>query len=249
MISTAILPSETRTLPTHLDLPFEDKTVPHNFFELRQAMLLTSAIEFWLERRRPGFECEIGQHNYIYCDNTTPPTAGAKAPDWFLVPGVPRLLDGVQRNSYVMWQEKVVPAVVAEFVSEEPGGEWDKTPRTGKFWVYEQGIRVPHYVIFDPWRDQLDAYQLVDGRFQPAQSNERGHYSIDSLGLEYGLWKGIWQSIDRRWLRFWDNQGQMLLTHAEAEEQARLRADQAELAKQQAFAKLRELGFDPEKLP
>jgi hypothetical protein len=226
--------TKARSLPTHLDLPFEDKTVTHNFFEHQQSRLLTSSIELWLNRQRPGFDCAVGQDNYIYWEVTSPPTVGAKAPDWFLVPGVPRLLDGIYRNSYVLWNEHVPPCVVMEFISETPGGEWDTTPHTGKFWVYEQGIRAPHYAIWDPWRDQLEAYQLVEGRYQAAKPNERGHFAIEALGLEYGLWHGSWNRTPRLWLRFWDNQGELLLA---PEEQA-----------ERAERKLRELGIDPEKL-
>src|ERR1700722_6237632 len=173
--------SKTRPLPTHLGLPCEDDSVPHDFFEHLQGMLLTSTIELWLRRLRPGFDCTIGQDSFIYWDITTPPTLGAKAPDWFLVPGVPNLLDGEPRRSFVLWNEHVPPAVVMEFISEWPSGEWDKTPRTGKFWVYEQGICAQHYVIFDPKRDQLDAFDLVNGRFQPSKVNDRGHYPLPSL--------------------------------------------------------------------
>jgi Uma2 family endonuclease len=241
MTSALSSTAKTRPLPSHLDLPCEDASVPHDFFEHPQSRLLTSSVEFWLRRQRPGFDCVIGQDNYIYWDITTPPTLGAKAPDWFLVPGVPHLLDGNFRRSYVLWNEHVAPALVMEFMSEWPGGEWDKTPRTGKYWVYEQGIRAQHYAIFDPGRDQLDAFDLVDGRFQPAKLNERGHYPIDSLGLEYGLWRGEWARTTRLWLRFWDSNGHLLLTPEEE-------GHRAEREKQKAFDKLRELGIDPEKL-
>jgi len=248
-MSPAVSPgTKARALPTHLDLPFEDKSVPRDFFEHEQARLLTNCVRLWLDQRRPGFDCVIGQDNYIYWDITTPPTLGAKAPDWFLVPGVPRLLDGIFRNSYVLWNEHIVPSIVMEFISETPGGEWDKTPRTGKFWVYEQGIKAPHYAIWDPWRNQLEAYDLAQGHYQPAQPNERGHYAIESLGLEYGLWQGVWNQTSRLWLRFWDSQGQLLLAPEEQNEQARLRAEKAEREKHKAFDKLRELGIDPEKL-
>src|SRR5437867_1664870 len=165
---------QKRGLPTHLDLPSEDPTVVHNFFDQHQVRLLTSCVDLWLKLHHPDLDYAIGADSYIYWDITTPPALGAKAPDWFLVPGVPRLLDGRYRNSYVLWQEQVPPLVVMEFISENPGGEWDRTPRTGKFWVYEQGIRAPHYVIWDPYRDRLDAFRLAEGHYQAATANERG---------------------------------------------------------------------------
>ncbi|HYV34322.1 MAG TPA: Uma2 family endonuclease [Gemmataceae bacterium] len=249
-------------LPTHLDLPFEDN-IPHNFFDFVQARLLTNSVELWFKQKRATFKFLIGRDNYIYWGITTPPTLGAKAPDWFLVEHRPRLLDGIWRNSYVLWQERVIPTVIMEFISETPGGEWDTTPRTGKFWVYEQGIKAPHYIIWDPWNDKLAAFRLVQGRYQKAQANERGHYPIESLGLEYGLWHGKWNDEVRLWLRFWDDKGELLLDPDELSAQLQLRADQAELQarqavndkvqaeqdKRKAFDKLRELGIDPDKLP
>lgn len=51
-----------------------------------------------------------------------------KRPDWFLVIGVPRLYqDQDLRNSYVIWDEKVSPLLVVEFLS--PGTEADDLGR------------------------------------------------------------------------------------------------------------------------
>jgi Uma2 family endonuclease len=255
MATAASPPRKTGALPTHLDLPCEDDSVSRSFFEEIQAMLLTTVIELWVKQRRPDLQCLAGGDHYIYWENTKPPAAGARAPDWFLVVGVPRLLDGQIRNSYVMWQEKVIPTIVMEFPSDQPGGELDKTPGTGKFWIYEQRVRAPHYVIFDSSSNHLDAYQLLQGLYESAKPNERGHYPIESVGLEYGLWHGEWHGITRLWVRLWDNSGQMLLTPEEAAAQEQTRADQAqnqaeeaERARRKAFDKLRELGFDPDKL-
>jgi Putative restriction endonuclease len=154
-----------------------------------------------------------------------------------------------------MCNEKVVPVAAFEFISETPGGEWDKTPRTGKFWVYEQGICIPHYAILDPWQVKLEAFELFRGKYRPAKVNERGHFPIRFMGLEYGFWNGLWAKTTRPWLRFWDSQGKMLLTPEELSdqvkrqaEQAQRQAVQAEREKRKAFDKLRELGIDPEQL-
>ena len=39
----------------------------------------------------------------------------------------------------------------------------DRTPRTGKFWVYERGIRVPYYGIYEPAAGQVEVYSLMSG--------------------------------------------------------------------------------------
>lgn len=80
------------------------------------------------------------------------------APDWFYVPHVPPLLNGVFRRSYVLWQEIVAPLIAIEFVSGSGAEERDATPYQGKFWIYEQAIRIPFYAIFDAWQDLKGIY-------------------------------------------------------------------------------------------
>jgi Uma2 family endonuclease len=49
----------------------------------------------------------------------------------------------------VLWQEYIAPLIVLEFVSGNGSEERDKTPWTGKFWIYEQVIRPPFYAIYE----------------------------------------------------------------------------------------------------
>ncbi|MFN8904897.1 MAG: Uma2 family endonuclease, partial [Pseudanabaena sp.] len=172
--------------------------------------------------------------------------------------------------SYVLWKEFVSPLIAIEFVSGNGSEERDTTPpseteKAGKFWVYEQAIRVPFYVIFDGFRDNLEAYHLLDSRYVKMQPNDRGHFAIAPMGVELGLIleNGV------SWLRWWDESGNLLLTGDEraiAEKQARLDAeaianqqtaitDQERLAKQEAeqkakrlAEKLRSLDINPDDL-
>jgi hypothetical protein len=64
--------------------------------------------------------------------------------------------------------------------------------------------------------------------------NERGHYPIAPLGVELGLWQGSYQNQTQLWLRWWDEQGELLLIGDERAELERQRAEQAEQARQQA---------------
>jgi hypothetical protein len=167
------------------------------------------------------------------------------------VPNVSPLLDGEYRRSYVLWKEFVAPLIAIEFVSGNGSEERDptspsETEKAGKFWVYEQAIRIPFYVIFDRWKDNLEVYHLVDGRYTKMQPNDRGHYPILPMGVEIGLQ----QVGTTTWLRWWDESGNLLLTgderavQAEAiadqqraiADQERVIATQASLAQQQAEA-------------
>jgi Uma2 family endonuclease len=244
------------SLPDHKQLPESDGTFVKNFQEHPQSIVLTSSITPVLEKLHPDGRYCIGQDSGIYWRMMEPPEKGAEAPDWFYVPNVSPLLDGEYRRSYVLWQEFVAPLIVIEFVSGSGKEEHDATPpskteKAGKFWVYEQAIRIPFYVIFDGFRDNLEAYHLRDGRYVKMQPNERGHYSIMPMGVELGLKSENGVS----WLRWWDESGNLLFTgderavqaeqkqvqaeqkQAEAEviaNQERLRANQERLAKEQA---------------
>ncbi|MFZ4729959.1 MAG: Uma2 family endonuclease [Pseudanabaena sp.] len=217
------------SLPDHKQLPDSDGTFVKNFQEHPQSIVLTSSITPVLEKLHPDGRYCIGQDSGIYWRMMEPPEKGAEAPDWFYVPNVSPLLDGEYRRSYVLWKEFVAPLIAIEFVSGNGSEERDakapsETEKAGKFWVYEQAIRIPFYVIFDAWKDNVEVYHLVDGRYAKMQPNDRGHYPIAPMGVEIGLQ----QEVATTWLRWWDESGDLLLTGDEraiAEKQARLDAE------------------------
>ena len=248
---TEIIPTTSIDLPDHKQLPESDGTFVKNFQEHPQSIVLTSSIAPVLEKLHPDGRYCIGQDSGIYWRLVEPPEKGVEAPDWFYVPNVSPLLDGEYRRSYVMWKEIVAPLIAIEFVSGSGVEERDATPpsateKAGKFWVYEQAIRIPFYAIFDTWRDNLEVYHLVDGRYTKIQPNDLDHYPIPPMGVELGLKF----ENDVAWLRWWDDAGNLLLTGDERAVQSeaiadqqraiavreRLIADQERLAKQQAEA-------------
>jgi Uma2 family endonuclease len=247
---------------THLDLPFEDPSVAKNYNEHPQAMLLTATIEPHLRQRHPDGQFSIGQDSYIYFDDTDPPVAGARAPDWFYVPGVPPMPEGEIRRSYVLWRERVPPVILIEFVSGDGSEEHDARPGVGKFWVYEQRIQAEYYAIFDPFRATLEVFRLIGGSYELVPANAHGHFPIVPMDVELGLWSGRFLNMDMTWLRWWGADGRLLATPEEQVEQERQRAAQehqraeqeqrrAEAERQRAeqfAAKLRELGVDPNSL-
>lgn len=230
------------TLPDHTQLPDSDGTFVKNFQEHPQSIVLTSSIDPVLQKLHPDGNYCIGQDSGIYWRLTEPPEKGVEAPDWFYVPNVPPFLNGEYRRSYVLWKEFVAPLIAIEFVSGNGSEERDATPpseteKAGKFWVYEQAIHIPFYAIFEARKALLEVYRLVDGRYEKMQPNERNHFSIYPMGVELGLI----ENDDLPWIRWWDNEGNLLLTGDEraiVEKQARLQAEgvaeQATLAQQQA---------------
>ncbi len=242
------------TLPDHTQLPCEDGTFVNNWQEHPQSILLTDSITPVLQKLHPDGDYCIGQDMGIYWTLTDPPQEGAKAPDWFYVPNVPSELDGQTRRSYVLWKEHVAPLIAIEFVSDtgkkerdktSPFGEYepdaeideesdseqvrDKTPpskgKPGKFWVYEQAIRIPYYAIYEVRKASVEVYRLVGNTYRLMLPNERGHYPIEGMEVELGIWRGLYQTVTLPWLRWWDNDGNLLLTGAERAEIEKQRAN------------------------
>ena len=177
-----------------------------------------------------------------------------KRPDWFAVIGVSRLYEGRElRNSYVMWQELISPFVVVELLS--PGTEDEDLGRTipqpgkppTKWQVYEQILRVPYYIVFSRYTNQLQAFRLVGGQYESVEVGEEG-LLIPQLELRLGLWQGSYENIERLWLRWFTASGELILTPSEEAAAAQTRVTQAEQRAERLAAKLRELNIDPDEL-
>ncbi|MEM8638167.1 MAG: Uma2 family endonuclease [Cyanobacteria bacterium P01_G01_bin.54] len=244
----------------HTQLPCEDGTFVKNFQEHPQSLLLTDSIRPVLDQIHPDAQYCIGQDSGIYWRNTHPPQNGAEAPDWFYVPNVPPTLDGQLRRSYVLWQEAIPPQVVIEFVSGTGAEERDTTPWKGKFWIYEAVIRPAYYAIYEVQKAQVEVYSFHKNQYQIMTPNQRGHFFLEELGVELGIWQGRYQNAELPWLRWWDSNGILLPTGEERAAQADARVKQADARAAQAneraaqanerveklAAQLRALGVDPE---
>jgi flagellar biosynthesis GTPase FlhF len=132
--------------------------------------------------------------------------------------------------------------IVIEFVSGDGEEEKDNSPppegnevdpktkkvkKAGKFWVYEQAVKIPYYAIFNGFEGTLEMYHLEKGRYKQVKANRRNHYPIPELGVELGI------LLDQErppipWLRWWDNRGNLLLTGNERAEQECQRRELAE---------------------
>lgn len=236
--------------PDHTQLPESDGTFVKNFQEHPQSLILTDSIAPVLQRLHPDGQYAIGQDCGIYWREVDPPEKGAEAPDWFYVPNVPPLLDGKILRSYVLWREYITPVIALELASGDGSQERDRTPlsrsairesgKPGKFWIYEQVMRIPYYGIYLIDRGALEVYHLVDTAYQRMTPNERGHYQISPLEAELGVWLGIFLNNPKQsWLRWWEPTGNLLLTGRE-------QADQEILKRQQLTQKLSVLS--PEQL-
>ncbi len=238
--------------PDHTQLPESDGTFVKNFQEHPQSILLTDSIGPVLAELHPDGQYAIGQDSGIYWRETDPPEKGAEAPDWFYVPGVPPTLAGQVRRSYVIWREFISPVIALEFASGDGSEERDRTPlaalngsnqKPGRFWVYERIIHILYYGIYLIQSGQFELYQLVGGVYEPVPANARGHYEIPPMGVEIGVWHGVYQNQPGPnqpgpWLRWWDAQGNLLPTGQELAQQERAAKEVAIAEKQQAKAAL-----------
>ncbi len=188
-----------------------------------------------------------------------------KAPDWMYVrPVNPWKSTKKIRRSYTPHTEGIIPQVVMEFLSETYGEEYsvESTECVGKWFFYEQVIKVPTYVIFRPNTGNLEVYALESDRYQRQKPNESGRFWIPGLELFLGVWEGTHELRTGPWLRWWDAQENMLLWFEEMTqiaqqqlEQERQQREQAEELLQQERQRaqaleerLRSLGIDPEQL-
>jgi Uma2 family endonuclease len=242
-----------QTLPTMYDLPSEDPEepgLPDEFHNL-QPQLLSRTLRLACVAEDEFF---TGSDMNLYYDKVH--TQWYKRPDWFLSIGVPRLYEGREmRNSYVIWQERVAPFVIVELLS--PGTEAEdlgpfapnpinpahadqKIP--GKWQVYEQILRVPYYVVFSRYTNELRFFHLVGGHYQEQPLNATNpRLWISELDLGLGLWEeGTFDGVTRSWIRWCDAAGNWLLTDAEAEraqkEQERAQKEQERAQKEQERA-------------
>ena len=180
-----------------------------------------------------------------------------KAPDWVYVPSVLPPEPGEVRRSYTPNAEGEVPAVVMEFLSDdddETGYSVKPTYPYGKWRFYEQILQVPLYVIFDPRSGELDIYRLVAGKYELQEEPDTDRrFWIESMNLFLGVWEGEKSQRTGYWLRWWDENGNLLLWGAERVEQEqqradeeRLRADEERLRADRLMAYLISQGIDPD---
>jgi Uma2 family endonuclease len=202
----------------------------------------------WKDRMDWFFGVDMG----VYYDPDLP----AVVPDGFLSLGVDRIIDEDLRLSYVFWEERVVPILALEVVSQKYRGEYS----TKKELYRRLGIR--YYVIYSTRRrrkPRLEIYRLVNDAYVLQPGNPVWMPEIE-LGL--GTDRGLHQGVTREWLYWYNERGDRYPTPDERAEQADERAEQADERAEQAderaeqaeqqlqdlISQLRARGIDPDQL-
>jgi len=235
-------------LPTMYNLPSEDPEEPGlpDQFHIWQPRLLEDTFQ------PPSYKTDevfVASDLNLYYDPQH--TLWYKRPDWFGVLGASRLYQQRElRLSYVIWQEGINPTVVVELLCESTEKEdLGQTLREvnqppSKWEVYERILRVPYYIVFDRYTDNLQVFQNIAARYQELTLTENRVW-LPSLELGIGLWQGTYQGIERLWLRWYDDAGNWIPTPAQKVEQ---QLEQERSKTERLAARLRELGVNPEDL-
>jgi Uma2 family endonuclease len=241
-------------LPTMYDLPSEDPEEPGlpDDFHYHQPQLLR---ETFRPSHYSSNNVYVATDLNLYYDAHN--THWYKRPDWFAVLGVPPVYgeEREMRYSYVVWQEKVVPFIVVELLSE--GTEKEDLGQTlrdvkkppNKWEVYEQILKIPYYVVFSRDSNEWQVFELRGERYHRLSLPEE-RFWLPKIQLGLGLWSGTYHEIEHRWLRWFDKNGwiptsqESLETEAQRAEaqtqRAETEAQRANIAEQRAQVALEE---------
>ena len=213
------------------NLVTEDDEAVDNIFSAKQQRLLTEILysswhpvsdEKTASPRQFFTDANVG----VFFSVHEPPLV----PDVFISLDVtaPSNLLAKTSRSYLLWEFGKVPEVVVEIVSNKEGGELDH-----KLKAYaRKGIY--YYIVFDPMRLLSDDVLRV---YEPGLLNHyrrREDFRLPDLNLGLVLWQGEFEGTSAEWLRWTDENNNLLLTGIERAER---------LAN-----KLRELGINPNEI-
>ena len=198
------------------------------------------------------------------------------APDMFLSLGVQRSADFSQRQdrSYFVWEFGKIPEVCVEIVSNQEGNELSlsrkaqQDGKTCKKEIYAR-IGIPYYVVFDPLQQiqgDMNGTLLRVWTISPLGYSELTPVTgiarvgqsvwLEAVGLGLTLWEGQFEeNVTRLWLRWCDQDGQVIPTGAEASrlerqraESERQRANSEQQRAERLAERLRAMGIDPDQL-
>ncbi|MEA5577285.1 Uma2 family endonuclease [Anabaena sp. UHCC 0451] len=181
------------------------------------AAALTESLE--LAGKLP--ETALATTNYGICATVNSKFV-IKAPDWAFVPQITVPREQIQR-SYTPHKQGQIPTVVMEFLSDTEGSEYSskRTYPPGKWFFYEQILQVPNYIIFQPETGELEVHQLDKGQYKLRSDNENQRYWLAEMQLFIGVWQGKRENRQGYWLRWWDQNGNLLLWGSELVQQER----------------------------
>ncbi len=191
------------------DFPCDDgEPMESKQHRIQMNVLVDSLEDAWRDRDDFFVAGNMG----VYFSETQVLNNDFRAPDVFVVLDT----DKGNRKRWVVWEEGGrTPDVVIEVTSEST----EEVDRGKKMTVYARMLHVPFYAIFDPYQAQLDAYRLdADARrYVGIEPDARGYVQCAPLGLWLGVVPGVRSDIEARWLRWIDDEGNVVPERGERE--------------------------------
>ncbi|MEQ8998505.1 MAG: Uma2 family endonuclease [Coleofasciculus sp. B1-GNL1-01] len=194
------------------DLIFDDgEPLESNRHRIAINVLIRSLQQAYLDRN----DFYTSGNMFIYYSSEQARNRDFRGPDFFAVLNV----DGTtERQGWVVWEEGGrYPDVIVELMSPSTASMDTGTKKD----IYERIFRTPDYFVFNPFDpNSLQGWHLdASQQYQPLVGNEQGWLWCQTLGLWLGTWQG---TIDREtavWLRFYDQEGNLVPLPEEAAQQ------------------------------
>jgi Uma2 family endonuclease len=198
---------ETPVPPTNLI--FDDgEPLETNRHRIAMNALIRSMLVAMANRR----DYFVGGNMFIYYSSQQIRDRDFRGSDFFVVLNV----DGErERQGWVVWEENGrYPDVIIELMSPSTAA----IDMGVKKDIYEQTFRTPDYYVFNPFDpDSLQGWRLdLERGYQALNPNPHGWLWCQRLGLWLGTWQGTIEDKPGIWLRFYDQQGNLVLLPEEA---------------------------------
>jgi len=196
---------------THL-ITEDDQPVDNIFSEKQMRLLTESLYASWKQRSFVA----LANVGLFYSTNKP-----AVVPDVLVSVDVqlPEELWEKRHRSYFLWEYGKPPELVVEVVSNRKGEE------LGQKKELYAGVGVAYYVVFDPEQQIGSSVLQVFERRGAAYLRAKRPW-FQQLGLGLTLWEGSYEGSESTWLRWVDQDGQLLATGAESAELAQLTAEE-----------------------
>lgn len=231
-------PAVAASSPLPFELVISDGEPMDNFLHVLQMQLLFELTDqVMLERGRMDYFYGGDMFVYYSVEQAREVAEGRpyfRGPDFFLVDGVPpRSLE--ERKAWVSWEEGGhLPDLIVELLSPST----EKIDRTVKKVIYARDFQASEYYLYKMETRELEGNRLAGGVYKPMARNTQGRFRSQVFGLELGVWRGEYRGKTLDWLRFFEPDGRLVPTPAEAEAQ---RADAEFQRAEAAEAELRRL--------
>lgn len=238
------LSQDWQRLPRGEDLPDTDgKPMDSDIHRTQASKYLIDPLRYWLEQN--GIDAFVSGNSFVYYPPTRPGSDKPKrlGPDVYVVLGVPTRV----RKKWVVWEEEGrYPDLAIELLSPSTEGK----DRGDKLIIYRDQWKVRDYFLFETDDGGLEGFQLVKSGYVTTRGDRAGRHPCRCLPLLLGVHEG--------WLRWYTQDGELLLTDEEranlaerradeqqqrADEQQQ-RADEQQQRAERLAARLKELGLD-----